>query len=100
MHQVGVTRIAQTILFALVAIHSHTGSAECNPKPGLSHFYSDGWGIDLDNQRLQRDTTITRANVSRLKLACSYGFANITPRSWPRFRPSSLRTNIGGVVKA
>ena len=76
-------RIAQAILFALAAMLAHTSAAQCEPKPGLTHFYSDGWGIDLNNQRLQRDTTISRANVGRLKLAWAYGFANDKPRSWP-----------------
>ncbi len=62
---------------------SHVSLAQCEPKPGLTHFYSEGWGFDLDNQRLQRDTTITRANVGHLKLAWTYGFANKKPRSWP-----------------
>ncbi len=76
-------RIAQAILFALAALLAHTSAAECDPKPGLSHFYSDGWGIEQNNQRLQHDTTITRANANRLKLAWAYGFSNMKPRSWP-----------------
>jgi len=75
--------IAQWILFALAALLAHTSSAKCGPNPGLGHFYSDGWGIEQSNQRLQRDTTIDRASVGRLELAWSYGFANDTPRSWP-----------------
>jgi polyvinyl alcohol dehydrogenase (cytochrome) len=76
-------RIAQTILFALAGLLAQTSAAKCDPKPGLSHFFSDGWGIELNNQRLQRDTTIAPDNVGRLKLAWSYGFANMKPRSWP-----------------
>ncbi len=83
MRYVEGKRITQAALFALAALLSHTSAAECDPKPGLTHFYSDGWGIELNNQRLQHDTTINRANVSRLKLAWVYGFANKKPRSWP-----------------
>ena len=53
------------------------------PVPGLTKFYSDGWGIDLENHRLQRDTSITRANVAQLELAWSYGYTTSKPRSWP-----------------
>src|SRR5262245_41462588 len=83
MRDVQAKRITQTILFMLATALANTSVAKCDPKPGLSHFYSDGWGIELDNQRLQDDTTITRANLSTLKLAWSYGFANTKPRSWP-----------------
>lgn len=82
MHHEG-KRIAQALLFALAALLAHTAAAKCDPQPGLSHFYSDGWGIELNNQRLQRDTTINPDTVGRLKLAWSYGFANMKPRSWP-----------------
>ena len=53
--------------------------SQTRPQPLLFQ----GWGIELNNQRLQQDTTINRANVGRLKLAWSYGFANMKPRSWP-----------------
>ena len=58
-------------------------AAACNPVPGLTTFYSDGWGIDLENHRLQRDTSMTRANVAQLELAWSYGYFTSKPRSWP-----------------
>ncbi len=83
MHNVEAKRITQAILFVLAALIAHTSQAKCDPKPGLSHFYSDGWGIELNNQRLQSDTTINRANVGKLKLAWAYGFSNMKPRSWP-----------------
>ena len=57
--------------------------AKCEPKPGLNTFFSDGWGIDADNHRLQRQTTLTRNNVQSLRLAWSYGLANKKPRMWP-----------------
>ncbi len=81
MSRIVCKRVTQAILFALAALVSTTSAAECNPTPGLGHFYSDGWGIELNNQRLQHDTTINRANVGRLKLAWAYGFANMKPRS-------------------
>ena len=83
MRHVERKRIAQATLFALAALLAHTSAADCDPKPGLTHFYSDGWGIEQSNQRLQRDTAIDRAHVVRLKLAWAYGFANKKPRSWP-----------------
>ena len=83
MRHVESKRITQAILFALALVLAHTSAAKCDPKPGLSRFYSDGWGIELNNQRLQHDTAINRANVGQLKLAWSYGFANTKPRSWP-----------------
>jgi polyvinyl alcohol dehydrogenase (cytochrome) len=53
--------------------------------PGLSTFYSDGWGIDKANTRFQpaTRTTINASNVSRLKLKWVYGFAGDSPRSFP-----------------
>ena len=73
----------QSMLLAIAVLLAHTSVADCDPKPGLSHFYSDGWGIEQNNQRLQRDTTIDRASLARLKLKWAYGFANEKPRSWP-----------------
>jgi polyvinyl alcohol dehydrogenase (cytochrome) len=61
-------------------------ASECTEStPGLSTFYSDGWGIDKANTRFQADskTTINAANVSRLKLKWVYGLASDTPRSFP-----------------
>jgi polyvinyl alcohol dehydrogenase (cytochrome) len=58
-------------------------AADCDSVPGLTKLYSNGWGIDVGNRRLQHDTTISRENVGRLKLAWSYGFATNNPRSWP-----------------
>ncbi len=83
MRHIEAKRITQAILFALAAALAQTSAAQCDPNPGLTHFYSDGWGIELNNQRLQHDTTINRGNVSRLKLAWAYGFSNMKPRSWP-----------------
>jgi len=58
-------------------------SADCNPTPGLTKLFSSGWGIDLANQRLQRDTGIGRDNAAKLTLAWAYGFSSKKPRSWP-----------------
>ena len=90
-------RLPQAILFAFAAVLAHTSAAQCDPKPGLTRFYSDGWGIELNNQRLQRDTTIDRTNVSRLKLAWSYGFANDKPRSWPLITEDTIFIGDTGV---
>jgi polyvinyl alcohol dehydrogenase (cytochrome) len=58
-------------------------AADCPGKPGLTAFASGAWGIDARNTRFQPDTTITAANVGRLKLKWVYGFANDQPRSYP-----------------
>jgi hypothetical protein len=63
--------IGTTIAAALVALALSAGAAkaaDCASKPGLTAFASDGWGIDARNTRFQPKTTITAANVGRLRL--------------------------------
>lgn len=71
---------------SLIALALSCGAAEakdCAGTPGLTGFASDGWGIDARNTRYQPKTTITAANVGRLKLKWVYGLAGDAPRSYP-----------------
>ena len=49
----------------------------------MNKFYQSGWGISLDNQRFQRDTTIDAGTARHLKLKWVYGFGTNTPRVLP-----------------
>jgi polyvinyl alcohol dehydrogenase (cytochrome) len=71
-------------VFVALALHSSVAvAAECASTPGLTGFASDAWGIDARSTRFQPQTTITAANIGRLKLKWVYGFSNDMPRSYP-----------------
>ncbi len=84
---------------AVIALTLSCGAAEaadCAGKPGLKSFASDGWGIDARNTRYQPKTTITAANVNRLKLKWVYGLASDQPRSYPLVSEDTAFVGDGG----
>lgn len=88
--------------FVLMLCWSCLAHGNCdgtNPVPGLTSFYSNGWGIDPANRRFQPAgrTSISAANVSRLKLKWSYGFSNMNPRSYPLVTEDTLFIGDTGV---
>ena len=58
-------------------------AADCASTPGLKTFTPDAWGVDARNTRFQEKTTITAANIDRLRLKWVYGLSTTTPRSYP-----------------
>ncbi len=71
-------------------------AADCASKPGVATFASDTWGIDARNTRYQPQTTITAANVSRLKLKWVYGLGTDQPRSYPLVSEDTIFEGDGG----
>jgi polyvinyl alcohol dehydrogenase (cytochrome) len=91
--------IVTTIATALVALTLSAGAAiaaDCASKPGLTAFASDAWGIDARNTRFQPKTTITAANVARLKLKWVYGLSTDVPRSYPLVSEDTIFVGDGG----
>lgn len=79
--------------FTLLAQQSIAADCESTrKKPGLSTFYSDGWGIEKTNTRFQNQakTSLSAANVSQLKLKWVYGFSTHQPRSFPLVTEDTL----------
>src|SRR5450432_1444362 len=83
-------------LVALALSSAAARAADCPGRPGLTTFASDGWGIDARNTRFQPNTTITAANVGRLKLKWVYGFAGDQPRSYPLVSNDTIFIGDGG----
>ncbi|HEY1837592.1 MAG TPA: PQQ-binding-like beta-propeller repeat protein [Rhizomicrobium sp.] len=75
-------------VFAIAAVFFMLGlgmarAADCASTPTLTTFSGDAWGIDARSTHFQPATTITAANISRLKLKWVYGFSSDMPRSYP-----------------
>jgi len=71
---------------AIAALCGHANATVCaGTTPGLAKFYSDAWGIDPSSTRFQpaERTSITAANVGRLRLKWVYGLSTDAPRSYP-----------------
>jgi polyvinyl alcohol dehydrogenase (cytochrome) len=80
---IGLGRVVGGVLVALALSNGVAEAADCTSRPGLTAFASDAWGIDAHNTRFQPKTTITAANVGRLKLKWVYGLSTDMPRSYP-----------------
>lgn len=98
-------RAVAGIGIALVALAASIGAAEaadCASKPGTASFASDAWGIDTRSTRFQPKTTITAANVNRLKLKWVYGLNGDSPRFYPLVSEDTifLGNGWGGLVAA
>ncbi|MFT5211914.1 MAG: polyvinyl alcohol dehydrogenase (cytochrome) [Flavobacterium sp.] len=79
---------ALTLILNFTLLAQQSIAADCKntrKTPGLSTFYSDGWGIEKTNTRFQGQakTSLSAANVSQLKLKWVYGFSTHQPRSFP-----------------
>ncbi|HEX2592690.1 MAG TPA: PQQ-binding-like beta-propeller repeat protein, partial [Rhizomicrobium sp.] len=81
MHRAIGTMVAGAL--ALLAFCGAAQAADCAGTPALKGFASAGWGIDARNTRYQPKTTITAANVARLRLKWTYGLSSDAPRSYP-----------------
>lgn len=57
--------------------------ANCPSTPGLSTFYGSGWGIDLQGQRFQEQTSINALSARQLELKWAYGLSTNSPRVYP-----------------
>jgi len=92
-------RVAKTFAGAFLALAlggMAAHAADCPSKPGLTSFATNGWGIDARNTRFQPQTTITAANVGRLRLKWVYGFASDMPRSYPLVSEDTIFIGDGG----
>ena len=81
----------------LLLIANQCAAAECAGTPDVSRYFSDGWGIDPKNHRLQRDTSLSAGNAGTLELKWTYGYANDKPRSWPLVSPDTIFIGDTGV---
>lgn len=81
-------RFAQYITYALLIVcatplQANAACKDVNSTPQFNKSYAQGWGIDHRNTRYQPQSSITAANVDKLKLKWVYGLADTTPRSYP-----------------
>jgi len=65
---------------------SRAADQQCTEEVDASRFYSDSWGIDIQNSRFQtaENTSVNAGNVARLELAWVFGLdEGSAPHSYP-----------------
>ncbi|XOV90317.1 MAG: PQQ-binding-like beta-propeller repeat protein [Pseudomonadota bacterium] len=94
-------RVCLAVLTLLVMAQPAVAASCDVTTPNVDGIYSDGWGFNAHNHRLQQQTEINAGNVSDLALAWTYAYANTKPRSMPLVTRDTIfvgDTNVGIVA--